>query len=99
MLRRPKRKLDLDLAYRPVPAATVSMAVKLVANYADISRESGQTVSGDDYAVLDVSAEYNINRRLRVFGRVENATDEHYEPADGFQESDRGAYAGAELRL
>jgi vitamin B12 transporter len=99
LLRRPKHKLDVDMAYRPVPKVTISLAVNLVADYDDISRETGGTVNGDDYTTLDITAEYNINRHWRVFGRVENATDEHYEPADGFQESDRGFFAGAELKL
>lgn len=99
LLRRPKHKLDVDMAYRPVPKMSISLAVNLVSDYADISRETGRTVNGDDYATLDITAEYNINPRWRVFGRVENATDEHYEPADGFQESDRGFFAGAELKI
>jgi vitamin B12 transporter len=99
LLRRPKHKLDLDMSYRPVPKVNISLAANLVSDYTDISRETGATVSGDDYTTLDITAEYNINRHWRVFGRVENATDEHYEPADGFQESDRGFFAGAELKL
>jgi outer membrane cobalamin receptor len=49
--------------------------------------------------VLDVAADYQLNRQLRPFGRVENATDEHYEPADGFQASDLALLAGVELKL
>lgn len=99
LLRRPKHKLDMDVGYRPVPKASINLALNLVSDYADISRESGNTINGDDYVVLAVTAEYDINRQWRVFGRVENLTDEHYEPADGFQESDRGVFAGAELKL
>jgi outer membrane cobalamin receptor len=78
---------------------SVNLAVNYVADYKDISRETSGIINGDDYAVLDVAADYQFNRRWRLFGRVENATDEHYEPADGFQAPDRGLYAGAELKL
>ena len=99
LLRRPRHKLDFDLEYRPIPRASISLAVNYVADSKDISRETGGIINGDDYAVLDVSADYRLNRQWRVFGRVENATDEHYEPADGFQASDRGVLVGANLSL
>ena len=99
LLRRPKHKADLDIEYQLLPAASISLAINHVSDYRDISRETAATIDGDDYTVLDVAAEYTINRRWRIFGRVENVTDEHYEPADGFQASDRGMIAGAELTL
>jgi vitamin B12 transporter len=99
LLRRPKHKLDLDVEFRPISRASINLAVIYVSDYNDISRESSGIVKGDDYAVLDVAADYQLNRQWRLFGRVENATDEHYEPADGFQASDRALLAGVELKL
>jgi len=99
LLRRPKHKLDLDVEFRPLSRASLNLAVNYVSDYKDISRESSGIIDGDDYAVLDVAADYQLNKQWRLFGRVENATDEHYEPADGFQASDRGLFAGAELKL
>ncbi|MEN8800869.1 MAG: TonB-dependent receptor [Thiogranum sp.] len=99
LLRRPKHKLDLDVEFRPSNRASINLAVNYVADYKDISRESSGVIDGDDYVVLDVAADYQLNRQWRLFGRVENATDEHYEPADGFQAADRGLFAGAELKL
>ena len=99
LLRRPKHKADLDVQYQPTAKASINLTVNYVSDYNDISRETGGTIKGDDYTVLDIAAEYAINKRWRIFGRVENVTDEHYEPADGFQASDRGMIAGAELKL
>jgi len=99
LLRRPKHKADLDIQYQPIAKASINLTVNYVSDYDDISRETGGTIKGDDYTVLDIAAEYAISKRWRVFGRVENVTDEHYEPADGFQAPDRGMIAGAELKL
>jgi len=99
LLRRPKHKLDLDVEFQPVSRVSINMAVNYVSDYKDISRETSGIIKGDDYAVLDIAADYLLNKQWRLFGRVENATDEHYEPADGFQASDRGLFAGAELTL
>jgi len=99
LLRRPKHKLDLDVQFQPVSRVSINLAVNYVSDYKDISRETSGIIKGDDYAVLDIAADYLLNKQWRLFGRVENATDEHYEPADGFQASDRGLFAGAELTL
>ncbi len=99
LLRRPKHKFDVDLEIRATSRATVTLALNVVSDYNDISRRSGGVIKGDDYAVANLAAEYRLDKKWRLFGRVENLTDEHYEPADGFQESDRGAFAGVELRL
>jgi vitamin B12 transporter len=99
LLRRPKHKLDLDVEFQPVSRVSINLAVNYVSDYKDISRETSGIIKGDDYAVLDIAADYLLNKQWRLFGRVENATDEHYEPADGFQASDRGLFAGAELTL
>ena len=99
LLRRPKHKLDLDVEFRPLSRASINLAVNYVSDYKDISRESSGIIDGDDYVVLEIAADYQLNKQWRLFGRVENATDEHYEPADGFQASDRGLFAGAELKL
>jgi vitamin B12 transporter len=89
----------VDVEFRPVSRASINLAVNYVSDYKDISRESSAIIDGDDYVVLDVAADYQLNKQWRLFGRVENATDEHYEPADGFQAPDRGLFAGAELKL
>ena len=99
LLRRPKHKADLDIEYQPIPKASINLTANYVSDSRDISRETGGIVNGDDYTVLDLVADYAINKRWKIFGRVENITDEHYEPADGFQASDRGMIAGAELKL
>jgi vitamin B12 transporter len=91
--------VDVDVEFQPTSRASINLTVNYVADYKDISRETSGIINGDDYVVLDLAAGYNINKQWRVFGRIENLTDAHYEPADGFQASDRGVFAGAELSL
>jgi vitamin B12 transporter len=99
LLRRPKHKFDLDLEYRPLPAASVNLGLTYVADYKDISRQTSSVVNGDDYAVVDLAVAYRFNQTWRVSGRIDNLTDAHYEPADGFQAPDRAVFAGVELSL
>lgn len=99
LLRRPKHKVDVDVEFQPTSRASINLTVNYVADYKDISRETSGIINGDDYVVLDLAAGYKLNKQWRIFGRIENLTDAHYEPADGFQASDRGVFAGAELSL
>lgn len=77
----------------------------LLANYR-ISRDAvdkqfGSTVyfNLDDYAVFDISANYNINEMITVFGRVENALDDDYQEVSGFNTAGSAAYAGVRFNF
>ena len=48
----------------------------------------------EDYAVVNLAAEYEINPRLSVLGRIDNLTDEQYSEVFGFPALGRAAYGG-----
>ena len=56
-------------------------------------------VDGDEYFVADFVADWNLNERVAVFGRVENLFDLSYEPADGYPALGRSVYFGARCRF
>ena len=49
--------------------------------------------------VVDLAASYEVNRWLTATARVENATDQQYEPADGFEAPGRGYFCGVKVRF
>ena len=51
----------------------------------------------EDYAFVNLAAEYEINRNVSVFGRINNVTDEQYAEVFGFPALGRGAYGGVRL--
>jgi vitamin B12 transporter len=51
----------------------------------------------EDYALVNLLAEYEINRHLSVFGRINNLTDEKYAEVFGFPALGRGAYGGVRV--
>jgi vitamin B12 transporter len=53
----------------------------------------------EDYAFVNVAAEYEINSHMSIFGRIDNLTDEQYSEVFGFPALGRGAYAGVKLRF
>jgi len=51
----------------------------------------------EDYAFVNIAAEYEVNSRLTVFGRINNLTNEDYAEVFGFPALGRGAYGGVRV--
>ncbi len=51
----------------------------------------------EDYSFVNLAAEYEINRNVTLFARINNLTDEQYAEVFGFPALGRGAYAGVKL--
>ncbi|HEX8078340.1 MAG TPA: TonB-dependent receptor, partial [Chthoniobacterales bacterium] len=53
----------------------------------------------EDYVLVNLAAEYEINPHLSLFGRINNLLDEHYAEVFGFPALGRGAFAGMRIRF
>ena len=53
----------------------------------------------EDYSFVNIAAEYEINRHLSIFGRIDNLTNEHYAEVFGFPALGRAGYGGVKLRF
>ncbi|MFN2508440.1 MAG: TonB-dependent receptor [Chthoniobacterales bacterium] len=51
----------------------------------------------EDYAFVNIAAEYEINRHISLFGRINNLTNEDYSEVFGFPALGRGAYGGLKI--
>jgi vitamin B12 transporter len=51
----------------------------------------------EDYAFVNFAAEYEINRNVSVFGRINNLTDEKYAEVFGFPALGRGVHGGVRV--
>jgi outer membrane receptor protein involved in Fe transport len=56
-----------------------------------------QRVTLDAYWLLNATAAYKLQPGVEVFGRVENALDQHYQEVFGFESPPLAAYAGLKL--
>lgn len=97
-LRRPKNNASLFVDYRP----SKRLGLTLDANYVGSSDdtffppfpEPSQTVTLDDYLLVNIGGSYRVNETISLYGRVENLLDETYENLFGFATPGIGAYAG-----
>jgi hypothetical protein len=53
----------------------------------------------EDYSFLNFAAEYEVNRHVSIFGRIDNLSDEQYSEVFGFPALGRAAYGGLKLRF
>lgn len=59
----------------------------------------GEKSPVDAYTLVRISSDYEISDRVAVFGRVENALDETYTEAIGYNAPGAAAFAGVRLTL
>jgi vitamin B12 transporter len=96
-----------DLARRPRHALTVSgdwhsERLRLGADLRAVSDsfdDPANAVPLDGYAVLTLRGEWDAAEAVTLYGRVENALDEHYQTAAGYATAGRSASVGARLKL
>ncbi len=99
LLRRPNHKVSGDIQYRFSPRAQVTGTLLVVDDWVDLHRVTAERVTPSSYTVVDLAASYELKEWLTLIGRVDNLTDEQYEPAHGFEAPGRGWFGGIEVKL
>lgn len=89
-LRAPENLGNLGLRITPMDGKlTLNANVRISSD-----RANERDASVDDYEVLDISASYQVNKTIEVFGRIDNVTDEDYEEIPTYNTSGAAGYAG-----
>ncbi len=92
--RRPKDKFGITATYNPIDPLTLSATVIRVSNWADIDREAFTPLVQPGYTVVNLAADYKINDQLKVFGRIDNVANVHYDNPNGFLAPGLGVFTG-----
>lgn len=93
-LRRPENLFNLGLLYTGLDG-------RLNVNGFYRSQADAIDTAGplEDFAVLDLTASYQLSDTVRLYGRIENALDEDYEEVLGYNSAGSAAYIGLNLRF
>lgn len=93
-LRRPENLFNLGLLYTGLDGRlNVNGFYRSQAD----SLDSGGPL--DDFGVFDLTASYQLTDNFRLYGRIENAFDEDYQEALGYNSADSAAYIGVNFRF
>lgn len=94
LARRPGSSATVNADYRWPFGLTTGATITAVGDSFDNASNARRL---DGYVVADVRASVPINRRLEVYGRIENAFDERYQTIFNYGQPGRGAFGGIRL--
>jgi vitamin B12 transporter len=96
--RRPRNEVYVSASYLWWKKLRTTVAAKFV-NARERENFGGPNFDIEDYSFVNVSAEYEINKYMSIFGRIDNLTDEQYAEVFGFPALGRAAYGGFRIRF
>ena len=97
--RRPKHKLDLDLAWEVIPDCHISSLFQYIGEITDPGF-NGTAVHRGGYSLIHLRAEKLFSKvNLRLFARVDNLFNNEHEVADGFRGQSRGLFICVEKKI
>ena len=96
LARTPDDMGSLDLAWDALPKLQLGGGVRYVGKRFD---DAYNITVLKAYALVDLRAEYTLNDRIGLFGRIENAGDRKYETASGYGQLRRRVWLGIHTRL
>lgn len=94
LLRRPKEKFSVTALWNPIDPLTLSATVLHVSDWSDIDRNTGVPVTAPGYTIVNLRADYAINDQLKLFGRIDNVANVHYQNPTGFLAPGLGVFGG-----
>ena len=94
LVRRPKEKFSVTTIWNPIDPLTLSATVLRVSDWTDNDRDFTTTLVAPGYTTVNLRADYAINDQLKVFGRIDNLTNVHYQVPTGFLAPGLGVFGG-----
>ncbi len=97
--RRAKNTANLSLDYYGLPKSHFGAVVSYVGKRKKSMYDANPQRDYKSYTLVDLNADYRINDRFTLYGRVENALDKSYRLVTGYGTAARSFYAGFRYRL
>lgn len=96
LARRPAHKTGLTAIWQPTDALTLSATALWVSGWYDFDRPGlvFPAIKWSSYTLVNLAADYRLNERTTLFGRIDNLLDERYETPIGWLRPGFSAYAG-----
>jgi vitamin B12 transporter len=104
LLRRPKSSAAVTLGYRFLKTAYVSVQVSAFGERTDVYYNPAppyeqQSITLQPYTLLNVYAEYEVLKKLKLFADLRNITDKKYNEIYGYSAPRFNGYGGVRIQL
>jgi vitamin B12 transporter len=99
LLRRPRNSGSADLWRDFGRGWSAGAGVQVVADRQDVDAQTFLTVDDPNYTVARIYAQWNVNSRLALKARVENALNEKYQPVNGYPALGLGVFGEVDWKL
>jgi vitamin B12 transporter len=94
LLRRPEHKWSTQAQWAATDALTLTATALWVSSWIDSDPITSAHVRAPGYQLLNFAANYAVDKNWTVFGRIDNALDEHYQNPLGWEKTGIGVYGG-----
>ncbi|WP_409998784.1 TonB-dependent receptor domain-containing protein [Bradyrhizobium sp. SZCCHNS2022] len=95
LLRRPKEKWSATATWLPIDALSLSATVLRISDWLDVSRDGLTTgLVAPGYTIVNLRGDYALSDQVKLFGRVDNLFNRHYQNPTGFLAPGLGVFAG-----
>ncbi|WP_257170340.1 TonB-dependent receptor domain-containing protein [Bradyrhizobium sp. SRS-191] len=95
LLRQPKEKWSATALWTPLDALTLSATLLRIGSWLDVSRDgltTGLTAPG--YTLVNLRGDYALSDQVKLFGRIDNLFNRHYQNPTGFLAPGLGVFGG-----
>ncbi len=100
LLRRPRHKASVTASWMPIEKLTLSATLIYLGERVDGNRDfSISRMRAPGAAIVNLAADYKVDEKLTVFGRVDNLFDKRYENPVGFLVPGLSAFGGIRVSL
>jgi vitamin B12 transporter len=97
LFRRPRDKGSASIIYTGIPSLEIEARVTVVGPNPDFDFINSRRVTLAPHAKLDIFANYKLDDRLSIFGRIENVGDVRYEEVLNYGTAGRSFYGWMKL--
>ncbi|MBS0630434.1 MAG: TonB-dependent receptor [Verrucomicrobia bacterium] len=99
LLRRPRHSFTSDLWHDFGHGVSAGAGLSFMADRQDVDAATFATIKAEDCTVARVYVAWQVNPRLALKARIENALDEKYEAVNGYPSPGCAVFAGAEWKF
>lgn len=96
--RRPRNEVYVSASYLWCKKLRTTIEAKFV-NAREELNFGGPNFDIEDYTIVNLAAEYEVNSNMSVFARIENLGNEQYAEVFGFPALGRAAYGGFKVKF